>query len=455
MAVSKKAAGTVVKNTQKGYSNFGGQPAPAMVNWFPNLTAGTFAGKTQAAWSITASSRYVVLGGEFPAVNGLAQQGLVRFAIRSSAPKKVGPQVTNGTSTPIVTQSAARTTRVSWTTNWDRDDTTLRYEVLRDGVTVARAVASNTFWNRRTLTVTDPVIPAVTYRYAIRATDPDGNVVTSPSVKVQTASSSAYPDLVRADGAEHHWRLGSPAGRPQSPDSLGGDDLTLPPSAKAGATGAVREDRDTAVTLVGDAATSATEISTRTTTVEGWFKLGQGRTGLVAALTSSAGASGSSTGPASVPATPATPTTGETSPDDAQTPRTQTPAPSGEETTSGPTLTRALYVDTTGRLRGGLAADQTVLTSPVSVTDGAWHHAALVVAADRVSLVLDGTVVDTTAPAAASTATDGHWIVGGAVPTDWPRAGTAGLSGTLDEVAVYPVALTVATLAAHAALRAP
>ena len=40
---------------------------------------GTFTGQDQAAWSVAANDQYVVLGGEFPTVNGDGQQGLVRF----------------------------------------------------------------------------------------------------------------------------------------------------------------------------------------------------------------------------------------------------------------------------------------------------------------------------------------------------------------------------------------
>ena len=34
-------------------SNFVGQPAPSLLNWFPTMTAGTFTGQGQAGWSVT------------------------------------------------------------------------------------------------------------------------------------------------------------------------------------------------------------------------------------------------------------------------------------------------------------------------------------------------------------------------------------------------------------------
>ena len=74
-----------------GYSDWSGNPSPSMVNWFPNARCiGTYTGQGQAAWTVTGNSQYVVLGGEFPTVNGTGQQGLVRFAVKSIAPGQAG-----------------------------------------------------------------------------------------------------------------------------------------------------------------------------------------------------------------------------------------------------------------------------------------------------------------------------------------------------------------------------
>ena len=72
---------------------FPGQPAPELLHWFPTLAAGSYTGQTQAAWSVTGNAQYVALGGEFPTINNsVAQQGLVRYAIRTIAPNDDGPQ---------------------------------------------------------------------------------------------------------------------------------------------------------------------------------------------------------------------------------------------------------------------------------------------------------------------------------------------------------------------------
>ena len=45
--MTQQAVGTVAANTQPGahYGNFGGQPAPALFNWFPDLAQGSFTGR--------------------------------------------------------------------------------------------------------------------------------------------------------------------------------------------------------------------------------------------------------------------------------------------------------------------------------------------------------------------------------------------------------------------------
>ena len=86
LAVTKNVRGTVATNSQRGYANFGGRPAPSIYNWFPEVNAGTFTGMSQGAWSVVGSADYVMLGGEFTSVNGVRQQGLVRFARPGKAP---------------------------------------------------------------------------------------------------------------------------------------------------------------------------------------------------------------------------------------------------------------------------------------------------------------------------------------------------------------------------------
>ncbi|MBK7623965.1 MAG: hypothetical protein IPJ14_15230 [Kineosporiaceae bacterium] len=75
---------TTAQTTNRG-GEFNGQPAPKLTSWQPTLNAGPITGQEQGPWHITGNGQYLVLGGEFTAVNGVQQQGLVRFAISAPA----------------------------------------------------------------------------------------------------------------------------------------------------------------------------------------------------------------------------------------------------------------------------------------------------------------------------------------------------------------------------------
>jgi len=79
---SSTATGTVGSNTASGYSDYQGQPAPTQYNGFlPGFQIGEYSGLNQAVWTVEGNSQYLVYGGEFVAVNGTKQQGLVRFSM--------------------------------------------------------------------------------------------------------------------------------------------------------------------------------------------------------------------------------------------------------------------------------------------------------------------------------------------------------------------------------------
>jgi hypothetical protein len=177
------------------YTDWGGTPAPAMYNWFPDLQAGTFTGQGQAAWNVTGNGTYVVMGGEFPKVNGVGQQGLVRFAVRPPAPGLQGPQVRVA---PTVSAQSSTSARITWPTSWDRDNERLTYQVIRNGnlaAPVYTATATSQFWNRPTLSFVNIGLRAGTrYTYRIRVVDARGNSLTSGDVAVTTqAAANAAP----------------------------------------------------------------------------------------------------------------------------------------------------------------------------------------------------------------------------------------------------------------------
>ena len=86
---------------------------------------GTFTGQGQAGWDVTGNGDYVVVGGEFPRVNGVDQQGLVRFARRSLldlAAAPAGPRFLDNEIVPTLVPTSPTSVRVSWVAGFDRDD---------------------------------------------------------------------------------------------------------------------------------------------------------------------------------------------------------------------------------------------------------------------------------------------------------------------------------------------
>jgi hypothetical protein len=171
-------------------SNYSGQPIPTLLHWYPTLVAGDFTGQNQAAWAVTGTSQYLALAGEFPSVNGIAQQGLVRFAVSSIAPNKTGPVASAGL-VPTVTSPTAGGVHVSWIRTWDQDNRSLTYNVYRDnGATAVRTFSANSeFWTLTELHFDDKgLTPGSTHTYKITATDPFGNIRYSAGSQPVTVS---------------------------------------------------------------------------------------------------------------------------------------------------------------------------------------------------------------------------------------------------------------------------
>ena len=96
-AFTTQVTGTVATNGERRRLRRLRRPAqPVADQLVPDMDIGTYTGQSQAAGRSPATSKYVVYGGEFPKVNGVAQQGLVRFAVPALAPKQQGPRVSAG-----------------------------------------------------------------------------------------------------------------------------------------------------------------------------------------------------------------------------------------------------------------------------------------------------------------------------------------------------------------------
>jgi hypothetical protein len=317
-------------------------------------------------------------------------------------------------SAPWVVATGNGQATVSWQANWDRDDNTLTYTLRRQDLAqplVTRKVRSQ-FWNRPISTFVDSGLEVgARYRYTVTATDPDGNTWTSAVTPFQT---SGYPSTIRNDGASHQWRLDGRPGSATEADQAGPLPLTLGSQVTLGAPGALDDETATAASVSGAGPiagyTSTTEPATAQSSVELWFK------------TSTAGGTLAAFG--------------------------------GGDSTAPTTRSRELYLTPSGRLAyavrgsGAVGADAVFVASAGPVTDGAWHHATAVQTADQLLLYLDG-VLATSVDTSVAVSDAGLWWVGGATPSDLVNAGSAAFTGTVDEVAVYPSALSAAQISAH------
>jgi hypothetical protein len=192
MAFTVAATGKLKTNHAGGYSNYAGSPAPTVLNWWPAFVNGSYTGLNQAAWSVTGDSRYVVYGGEFPSVNGVAQQGLVRFAVSSLAPNTDGPRVSGNDLKPTLKALGGGAVSVTFTSDFDRDNEYLTYAITRtstgDPVVQTFTSGSRYYFSRPVKTITQSGLVAGTlYAYRITATDPFGNTAVGTTATI-TAS---------------------------------------------------------------------------------------------------------------------------------------------------------------------------------------------------------------------------------------------------------------------------
>ena len=418
IAYSQATTGTVGTGTW-GNTAFRGAPAPSVLDWYPTITPGTFTGQGQAGWSVTGTSEYVLYGGEFPRVNSVGQQGLVRFAVRSLAPNRIGP-VAGSLATPTVTAGGAGVLSVGVTTTSDRDDRNLTYSLYRDGDTatpVATQVVDSIFTTPRTVTLHDRgLAPSSTHTYVVRAQDAWGNTVTSPSSSGTVSAEplpSAYTQTVLADGATSAWPLGFLTGS-TSGDATGAAPLTVGSGVTRQATGAVAGDAGGAFALGGTAssrmvagAAQGARSAPQTFSLELWFSTTATTGGRLAGFGNSA-------------------------------------------TGSNTSYDRQVYLDAAGRVLFGVSSgSRQVLASQAAYNDGGWHHVVASLGATGTSLWVDGVLVGTAPAVTSAAAYAGWWQIGGGPLSNWPSAGATDLVGAVDAVAVYPTVLDQATVRAH------
>ena len=445
MAWTDTAQGDILTDAV-GYGEWRGKAlAPSMVGWTPTMTAGTYTGQSQAGWSIVGNDDYIAFGGEFPTVNGVGQQGLVRFARKPLAPAKQGPQIPGGVFTPRLEPTSTTTLRVSWTAAHDRDDLTLDYRVVRDGAYGSpryTTTALSRWWNLPSLGFVDTgLTPGQTYRYQLVAQDADGNTVYGASASVtmptQDPVETAYAGAVRAAGAQLYWPLNETsgvlvsdraAGTTPAAEGVGVNDGRVHADSSGtsrilwGRPGAI--DGDTAARL-SDSTYSRVYASGTTTapdrfTVQVWVQTGTTRGGRILGF--------------------------------------------GDVQAGGSAhVDRHLWMDDAGRINFGVRATDgstRVVTSGSRFNDSRWHLLTATMSSAGMRLYVDGSFVAQRTDTTAGEAYLGYWRLGGDVLTvargaaPWPNQPTSrGFVGSVDEFAVYPTALSQTQIKALYALR--
>ena len=196
---------------------------------------------------------------------------------------------------PVITAGAQGSATVRWIANWDPDERTLSYDVLRNGQVVATASATSNFWTRPTVQASDTGLNSgATYDYQIRARDPFGNSVTSPATSFRYPPVGTYAETVTDADAVHFWRFNDPAGSTSSNDLVGSADLNLSSDVRLGGRSPQPADPTTVAIIYGNTSGSSTagaESATDELSIEFWVKTARAQGSLVAFGSAAGGAS--------------------------------------------------------------------------------------------------------------------------------------------------------------------
>ena len=115
---------------------------------------------------------------------------------------------------------------------------------------------------------------------------------------------------------------------------------------------------------------------------------------------------------------------------------------------------RHIYMNNAGQIIFGVRAQNNnarTLTSPGTYRNGQWHQVTATMGPGGMSLYVDGALVGSRTDTTQGEAYLGYWRVGGDSMGGWPSApGNVNfVNGYVDEVAIYPTALTLAQIQAQ------
>ena len=419
VAYTNAATGTVEATHVRGYKSYEGQNATTNLNFYPDFTPGKISGAIQATWTVEGNDKYVVYGGEFLAVNGTAQQGLVRFARRDIAPNKQGPMDKGGAFKVSGSSPRAGVVSLSFKANWDRDDKTLTYNVFRDsmnGQPVSSQSVTAGFWERPDLSATDVVDPGSTHRYRVQVTDQWGASTTSDWVTVKAGEGqglSKYGARVLADGAAHYWSFDETSGD-KAEDFVAQRNMTVQGKAYKRGGGSVLGS-GASLTMTSDAnnkSHAATRVASQAPTafsMEAWVRTSSTSGGAIMSYGSSA-------------------------------------------TNQSWNRDRMVYMRNDGTLSFMLYPGKlATITTPKSYNDGQWHHiVASLSPTSGAMLYADGNLAAFDGSMTEGQSYSGYWRIGGdALNGVNGQPSNTNIQADIDEAAVYSTPLSARQIAEH------
>jgi hypothetical protein len=287
LATTREVAGQVTTNRYGGtYTDFGGNPRPDLLNWFPAVSNGVATrGRSTGRGTSRVTTATSCSAASSHRVNFQNQQGLVRFARRDFAPNAQGPYLFNATF-PIRVQSFwDGTVTISWPGNVDRDDATLDYRVFRraigsggGGQQLHQRVVTAPFWALPRMNYTDEGGGAG-FEYRVQVRDDTNSIANSLWTQVTTVGGgSDYLATVLESQPDSLWRLGEQPGAGTAADLIGFRDATVPSAGVTfGQPGAIANDPDTAAQFAGTSnnhfiRTGAREHPPQIFSLEAWIR---------------------------------------------------------------------------------------------------------------------------------------------------------------------------------------
>lgn len=415
-AMTAAVEGTAIRpeSVSNIYKDWSGTPAPAMYAWFPEWINGTASSSNQAGWSIVGNDDFIAVGGEFLGVNNRPLHGIARFAKRPANGPQAGPRLSGSTWVPTAKSTRQGAMLVSIPANRDRDGKTLTYEFRRVGQPqpFATETVDSQYWYLPTVSAADTgVTTGQSYTYQVRAIDSDGNVADSAQVTATATSTTTQPSYAAGvvdDGPLTYWRLGN--GNTVA-DTMGTSNgtavgLTNTPGPTVG-------DSNQASTFAGNSnsrvGSSSTFLAPTSLSYELWFKTDTTTGGQLVGLGSAA---------------------------------------SGN---SG-TYDRSVYMSNNGRLNfASFFGTWRGMATLESYNDNVWHHLVVSQGLNGSTLYVDGKVAATDPGIRYGRLNfNARLRVGGDVTGAYPNAPSSQwFRGSIDDVSVYPYALTRAQTLAH------